>query len=191
MHRSPSAISKIEIGRNSCASLEDSYSQYYHSAHLSSLRHSEHPGLRHIEEEVAYYTTSLERPPPRPLLTFITLTRPLPPCSHILGFLLGTELSTWLINSVPPTAGNPLFPSPPSRHCDSHLISLERDGWAAAIRRRSEPSHALTGVPLTGSPCTAMPSAVGTAPTVMCCVTSAPCGCTVTTAPTGGCATGM
>ena len=89
----------------------DMYVQYYQSIHVPSLRHSERPDLRHIEDEVAHYVMWMEREeeiahrtlvmwlesqPSSPLLFLLSPTGPLRPWSCVLGFLLGDNLSGWI-----------------------------------------------------------------------------------------------
>ena len=88
------------------------YVRYYQSIHVPSLRHSERPDLRHIEdevahyamwmesdEEIAHYAGWLENRSPSPLLYLLSPNGPMYPgscvlgfISCVLGFLFGDEL---------------------------------------------------------------------------------------------------
>ena len=72
------------------------------------------PALRDIEDEIAHYVILLESPLPNSLLSLISSARTFQPCSCILGFLLGDELSHWLVDTTGPSSvGEGRGPSPP------------------------------------------------------------------------------
>ena len=84
---------EAEVSALRDATSVDVYARYYQSTHAPSLRHSERPDVRHIEDEVAHYVMWLEGHPPSSFLSLISPTGPLYPWSCILGFLFGEALS--------------------------------------------------------------------------------------------------
>ena len=99
-------IMRDEVSLTVCA-------QYHHLVHVPSLEHRMPPALRHVGDEIAHCVIWLESPPPNSLLSLVSSARTFQPSSCILGFLLGDELSHWLVDTTGPSSVGGGIPSPP------------------------------------------------------------------------------